>query len=213
MTFINKTTANKHKSLPALNNEAPEWYRLIVEDVANTGSIAATARRIGIDRSALSGFLNRTSSSPYINGKASTDRLAAKVLATIGKLVCPFLSQEYGEERRLTGLECRNYACIPNPPTQSPRAMQHWRACQRCAHMPKMLVRADSVKPVEKIASLVPVQGDIVARLTNDHVQQARIIDKVTLPLSISAHEESCLSIKEMKAVLNSANDASQVTA
>jgi hypothetical protein len=160
-----KAIAVTHRPLPALHNDSPEWLRLLINDVSHTGSIAATARRIGIDRSALSGFLNGTSTSPYINGTASTKRLEAKVLATIGQMVCPFLSQEYGEDRHLTGLECRSYALIPHPPTHSPRAMQHWRACQSCGNKPAAM-RMVEVKPIK----------------TTD-VQQAGVIDTVTRPL------------------------------
>lgn len=163
MTSSTKPIQPTHKPLPELGSDAPDWMHLLHADVAHTGSISATARRVGVDRSALSGLLNQTDSSPYVNGKSSTASLAAKVRATIGLLECPFLSQEYGEARKLSGLECRGFACIPTPPTQSPRAMQHWRACQGCRHKPQ--------HPAQPVASGAP--------------QQAGIIDKFTLPLPV----------------------------
>jgi hypothetical protein len=176
MTLLNKST-------PAISANAPDWMQLLVADVASSGSIAATARRVGVDRSAVSGLLNQTTSSPYVNGKASTETLADKVRSTIGLLECPFLSQEYGEARKLSGLECQSYARILVPPTQSPRAMQHWRACQQCSHKPRVAAAEPViVKPIQKIGRVGPVNNEIYSH-AGCLTQQAGIIDVVTLPL------------------------------
>lgn len=62
--------------------------------------------------------------------------------------------------RDQVGIEyCRDIALSPAP-TQNPIKMMHWQACQSCPHKPKA---AQSKEPV----------------------QQAGIIDKVTLPLPV----------------------------
>lgn len=162
---------SQHKSAAlTVGVDMPDWMQLLHTDIASTGSIAETARRVGVTRSALSGLINQTPSSPYVNGKASTETVAAKVRATIGLFECPFLSQEYGEAKTLSGLECQSYANIQAPPTHSPRAMQHWRACQGCHRKPNAALRSPvAAKPIE------------VMHLKD--CQQAGIIDKVTLPL------------------------------
>ncbi|MGB6053773.1 MAG: hypothetical protein WBG17_00890, partial [Burkholderiaceae bacterium] len=116
----------------SVNNETrtdePEWLRIVRDDIAASGSIAKTAARVGISRAALSQIINGIG--PYGTGKASTERVAKRVMNTIGRIVCPFLTAYHGKETRITGLECRDYAYRVNPPTNSPREMQHWRACQ-----------------------------------------------------------------------------------
>lgn len=161
-------TSQRKSLTQPLSVVAPDWMKLLYADVASTGSIAETARRIGVTRSALSGLINQTPTSPYVNGKASTENLAAKVRATIGLFECPFLSQEYGDTKMLSGLECQSYAGIQVPPTNSPRAMQHWRACQGCHRKPK--ASEQSIKTHKVFAAY-------------EHPQQAGVIDKVTLPL------------------------------
>lgn len=162
--------------LPAKNE--PAWISIARDDVAATGSIAETARRIGIDRSALSGILNATPTCPYVNGKASTDKVAEKVMNTIGLIACPFLGEYHGEERRITGLQCREYAYRTTPPTSSPRDMRHWRVCQDCdKRVPAAAIAAsETTKHAGKIAKVGTVNNEICT-------QQAGIIDKVTLPL------------------------------
>lgn len=109
-----------------------EWMQILRADIAATGSISKTAIRVGIARSGLSAIINATASSPYANGKASTAKVAERVMNTIGLVACPFLSEYHGAEQRITGLQCREYAYRENPPTSAPREMQHWRSCQGC---------------------------------------------------------------------------------
>ncbi len=108
----------------------PQWMTILREDLDATKSITKTAARVGVSRPALSQILNGIG--PYGTGKASTDHIAKKVMSTIGMVACPFLSDYHASEQRITGLQCREYAYRVNPPTNSPRDMQHWRACQGC---------------------------------------------------------------------------------
>jgi len=148
----------------------PEWLAILRADAAATGSISKTAQRVGISRSAVSQILNCCG--PYGTGKADTSKVAEKVMNTIGLVECPFLSEYHGKEHRITGLQCREYAYRESAPTNSPREMQHWRACQTC---PKRVKRGTQAsvpgKPPRKTADV------------DEPPQQAGVIDKVTLPL------------------------------
>lgn len=146
-----------------LNANTPDWMQIVRDDIAATGSVSKTAARIGIARSSLSAIINNTASSPYASGKASTAKVAERVMNTIGLVACPFLSEYHGAEHRITGLQCREHAYRENPPTGAPREMQHWRTCQTC---PKR----------------VPPQAPDTPAASKP-LQQAGIIDKVTLPL------------------------------
>lgn len=111
--------------------DAP-WFLLLRADVDASGSIAATAARVGVSRGALSAILNQTPTSPYVSGKASTAKIEARISSTLGQIVCPFLTTMMERDHQITGLECREYSSRDSPPTNSPRAMSHWRACQTC---------------------------------------------------------------------------------
>ncbi|MBC7857984.1 MAG: hypothetical protein H7Z39_04230 [Burkholderiaceae bacterium] len=124
--------------------------QILRADIKASGSVAATATRVDINRSALSGILNYTSSSPYVTGKASTDKVAERVMNTIGLVGCPFLSEHHGADHRITGLQCREYAYRTNPPTNSPRDMRHWRACQHCDKRVKPAAVAEAKPAKEK---------------------------------------------------------------
>jgi len=147
----------------------PEWMQILRADIEATGSVTATAARVGIARSSLSALINATASSPYSTGKASTAKVAERVMNTIGLFACPFLSEYHGAEHRISGLQCREFAYRENPPTNAPREMQHWRSCQSCE---KRVKQAEAPKPPRKR------DGS-----DDDEPQQAGIIDKVTLPL------------------------------
>lgn len=108
------------------------WFAMLQADVQASGSIAATAARVGVSRGAVSAILNQTESSPYVNGKSSTAKIEARINNTLGQIVCPFMTGMLEREHRITGLECREHCGRDTPPTNSPRAMAHWRACQTC---------------------------------------------------------------------------------
>jgi len=100
------------------------WLTLLAEDVARSGSRAATARRIGISRAAVSLLL----SGRY---PGSTDKMAAKVLAALaGRVPCPH-----------DGADIARAACADRAasamPMSSPAALRAWMACRRCPHRPK----------------------------------------------------------------------------
>lgn len=99
-----------------------DWFALLSEEVANT-SIAASARKLGYSRTAIS--LAKSGKYP-----GSTAKLAAKVLEVLGSIYCPHL------DRTVTPAEC---AANSGPmPTSSPAALRLWRACQACPNKPQI---------------------------------------------------------------------------
>lgn len=151
----------------AIKPEA-EWLHILRADVAATGSISKTAKRVGVSRPAISQILNGIGH--YGSGRASTAKVEEKIMHTIGMVACPFLSEYHSAEHRITGLQCREYAYRENPPTNSPREMQHWRACQACDKRVKPAHVAVDAKPLSRKKAIEPAQ-------------QAGVIDTVTLPL------------------------------
>lgn len=93
-----------------------EILRQAVED--NPRGIAGVAEQIDVSRTALSLVLG---------GKypAKADRIAARVLDTYARIDCPHLGET------VTQAQCREFAHRAAP-TNSPRDMRHWRACQAC---------------------------------------------------------------------------------
>jgi len=99
---------------------AADWQTLLAAEAART-SIAATARRLGYSRTAVSLAL----AGKYPGG---TDKMAATVLDVLGGVACPQLGRE------VTAAECADKAGAM--PTSSPTALRLWRACQTCPHRP-----------------------------------------------------------------------------
>lgn len=89
------------------------------------------ATALGVSAPVISQVLN--ASGKYGTGEASTQKLAARVVHTFGSYTCPHLSEQHGEAKTITAEQCRTYAHRPAP-AGSPRDMQHWQACNRCAH-------------------------------------------------------------------------------
>lgn len=95
------------------------WFELFKAAV-EASSCQKVADELGI---------SRTSVSLVYNGKypAKTDKIAALVMDTYGRVRCPYLNEE------ITHVQCRNHH-ESDAPTSSPRAMRHWRVCQGCQH-------------------------------------------------------------------------------
>jgi hypothetical protein len=107
------------------------WFAMLVTECDRTGNVAAVALRLAVSAPLLYQVLSGTGE--YGKGKASTARLADKVLHQLGNYTCPHLSEQYEEVRVISSDECRRYAHRP-PPTGSPRDLKHWQACRRCVH-------------------------------------------------------------------------------
>lgn len=110
---------------------AETWFAMLVAECERTGNTAAVAQRMGVSAPLLYQVLAGTGE--YGKGKASTSRIAEKVLHQLGSYPCPHLSEQYEEVRVISSDDCRRYAHRP-PPTGSPRELKHWQACRRCPH-------------------------------------------------------------------------------
>lgn len=90
---------------------------------------AAEAHERGIAGVAEELDVSRTSISLVLSGKypAKTDKIEARVLQTYARVACPHLIET------ITIHICRSHA-ERAAPTNSPREMRHWRACQNCPH-------------------------------------------------------------------------------
>lgn len=89
---------------------------------------------LGVSGSTVTQVLNGTGL--YGTGKASTHRIADKVIHKFGQFECPHLTERFGEPRVISADECRTHAHRATPPIGSPQALLHWRACNGCQHKP-----------------------------------------------------------------------------
>jgi hypothetical protein len=99
------------------------WLDLLATAICeNPRGIAGVAEQLGV---------SRTTMSLVVAGKypAKTDRIAARVLDTYARIACPHLGIT------ITQSQCRAFAGR-SAPTNSPRDMRHWRACQGCPLKP-----------------------------------------------------------------------------
>lgn len=109
------------------------WFAMLVEACKREDQ-RRVGQRLGVSDSVISQALRGTGA--YGSGKASTTRLADRVVHKFGSFECPHLTEQYGEQRVITAAECRSYAHRATPPIGSPGLMQHWRACASCPHKP-----------------------------------------------------------------------------
>lgn len=165
-----------------MTHRETEWIEILRADAKATGSVTATALRVGVSRGAISAILNGTASSPYVNGKSSTEQIQTKVMNTIGRIVCPFLSDLHGAEHRITGLECRDTHNRERAPTNSPRAMAHWRACQSCEKRVATAQPDFELKPLRQRVRRSDAK-EVEPKQKPQKPQQAGVVDKVTWAL------------------------------
>lgn len=93
------------------------WFDLLKKAVAES-NITQVAAKLDVSRTTISLVLD----SKY---QAKTDKVAARVMEVYSRLDCPHMKTSIGQK------ECSQYR-NRSVPTSSPRAMQHWRACQSC---------------------------------------------------------------------------------
>ncbi|CAN5883276.1 hypothetical protein BH11PSE12_BH11PSE12_18430 [soil metagenome] len=113
------SVADEHKS----------WLDLIHAALARGMTKQAIADVVGVNRSYISQAVHGTGE--LGKGTASAKHLAKRVCNTLGVFTCPFLTDESGQEVRISGVVCRGYA-HREMPTANPREIRHWRACQGC---------------------------------------------------------------------------------
>lgn len=113
---------------PRLGDGAPSyrtelWYlHLLGACARHPRGIAGVAQDLGYRRETLS---------LVVHGRyqASVDQIAAAVMAAYDRHPCPHSGAE------VTAAQCATTASAAAP-TNSPRAMRQWRACQGCPHNP-----------------------------------------------------------------------------
>lgn len=108
---------------------AERWFSLLLQAVAeDPRGKAGVAERL---LAGGAGSVGRTQLSLVLNGRypASTERLAAKVLAVFDRHHCPYLGEPVLSEYCLQ----LNRGPVP---TWDPSALDNRRACRVCAHRP-----------------------------------------------------------------------------
>lgn len=161
----------------AADSNDKDWLDLIHEALARGMTKQAIANVVGVHRSYISQAVN-----PKLwNKNASQKHLAQMVRNTLGAFPCPFLTDESGQEVRITGLVCRGYA-HKEMPTANPREIRHWRACQDCPKKQTSALPPHKVSAVVKAPAACAIGRD-VDTLTVKVPQQAGVIDTVTLSL------------------------------
>lgn len=129
-------------ALQQLPYMAEPWYPMLRAACEREGQ-RKVAARLGVSDSTISQVMRGTGA--YGSGKASTTKLADRVVHKFGNFECPHLTEQYGEPRVISAAECRTYAHRATPPIGSPGLMQHWRACNTCPH------KALSAPPAPKV--------------------------------------------------------------
>lgn len=107
---------------------AEPWFALL-QSAHEREAPGVVARRLGVSGSLVSQI--RNGSGFYGQAEAPAPlAFAARVMGIYGSWRCPYLSEQYEEDRALTADQCRAYA--HRPPATSPMAIEHWRACHQC---------------------------------------------------------------------------------
>lgn len=133
------------------------WYAGLMREVS-LSSKAAVGEKMGIKRSVISQVCNGCG--PYGDGRSSVKRIEQAYRRTYEQITCHHTRQVVNVEH------CREMA-LCKAPTHNPLRMIHWQECQSC-----------EFKPSAEVKSLTKS-----AASEERTVQQAGIIDKVTLPL------------------------------
>lgn len=142
-----------------------DWFAGLEREVANSNK-TAVAVKMNICRPKLSQVMNGLGA--YGSGAASTNHIEREYRRTFEQLECPHSSSKVDIST------CRDNA-LGAAPTHNPRQMMQWQACQQCAHKPKPIAA-----PEKKKAGGFKNQVHVIHA---EPVQQAGIIDQVTLPL------------------------------
>lgn len=144
-----------------------EWFNGLKKEIA-AASVTAVAARLGISRTTLSVFVN--GKGLYGTGGAKPDAIELRYRRVFEQLVCTHTGALVGVQH------CREIALRPAP-THNPLQMVQWQTCQQCRYKPAA-IPVDNVVPAASAAKSVRH-----SKVDQEPMQQAGIIDKVTLPL------------------------------
>lgn len=106
------------------------WFALL-KGVCERMQRKQVAATLGVSAPTLSQVLN--ASGKYGTGEAGTDKVAERVIHHFGRYECPYLTEQNGHSEVIDADTCRTHA-HRSAPVGSPRAMQHWQACNQCVH-------------------------------------------------------------------------------
>lgn len=106
------------------------WFALL-QRTCESMTRKEVADTLGVSAPTLSQVLN--ASGKYGTGEARTDKVAERVVHHFGRYECPYLTEQNGQSEVIDADTCRDHAHRPAP-VGSPRAMQHWQACNQCIH-------------------------------------------------------------------------------
>ncbi|MFZ6712983.1 MarR family transcriptional regulator [Undibacterium sp. TC9W] len=154
---------NEAKKMP--DYLSTDWFKALHTETKAT-SIAAVALKMGVSRPTLSVFINALGA--YGSGRASPANMEIRYRKAFEQLTCPHTGAMVG------AIHCRETA-LRTAPSHNPIQMMQWQACQSCQHKPAQIK--------EPINPKVKAKRSIVRKAEPEPVQQAGIIDKVTLPL------------------------------
>lgn len=110
--------------ISAWGDNPPEFIRVLANLVKESGSNAAAARRLGINRASVSTLL----ANKY---PASTDKMAQAIMAWSSTVQCPIRGP-------ITGDECQKEREKPFVGSNQMRIRQY-RACRSCPRNPECL--------------------------------------------------------------------------
>lgn len=137
------------------------WFNALLSEIDAT-NVTKVALKMGVSRPTLSIFIN--GKGQYGNGKASPANMEIRYRQAFEQLTCPHTNALVGVKH------CRETA-LRIAPTHNPLQLVQWQACQNCKFKPAPIAQVE-----------VPKQAK-AAKAVLEPVQQAGIIDKVTLPL------------------------------
>lgn len=137
-----------------------DWFKALLAEIA-AKNVTAVALKMGVARSTLSIFIH--GAGLYGTGKADPGNMEIRYRKAYEQLTCPHTQAMVGVAH------CRDMALV-SAPTHNPTKMMQWQACQQCPFKPEAIKAATA----QKLKSV---------KTAEEPVQQAGIIDKVTLPL------------------------------
>jgi len=147
-------SSKEKKPQPYINES---WFIGLMREVSMS-SKAAVGAKMGIKRTVISQVCNGCG--PYGDGRSSVKRIEQAYRRTYEQITCYHTKQVVNVEH------CREMA-LCKAPTHNPLRMIQWQECQRCEFKPMAEIDSKAKK----------ASGE------EKPMQQAGIIDKVTLPL------------------------------
>ncbi len=140
------------------------WFNDLLNEV-KASSVTKVAEKMGVARSSLSVLVNGIGT--YGSGKACTANMEKRYRQAFEQIVCPHTGSVIGMTM------CRDMA-LRAAPSHNPIQMMHWQACQSCRNKPEPVAEVKKLPRPKTVRQRNPVKEEL---------QQAGVIDQVTLPL------------------------------